>query len=164
MAPPLEISVVIPTRERYDVLARTLDALAVQDPAGVEAEVVVVDNGSRDGSLDRLRGLADRWSAPFPLVVASEETPGAAAARNAGIARARGERVLFLGDDCRPARTDLVAGHARARGGVLGRIDWDPEIEVTPVMRWLAETGRMVDYGRIEREAVLGPWAFYTGN
>src|SRR4051794_36855063 len=159
MGAPVDISVVIPTRERFEVLARTLEGLAAQDPGGVSAEVLVVDNGSRDGSLEHLRELAERWAGPFPLEVVSEETPGAAAARNAGIARARGERVLFLGDDCRPAGPGLVAGHARAAGAALGRIDWDPGIEVTPVMRWLAETGRMVDYGRVERESELGAWA-----
>src|SRR5437667_4531800 len=140
MASPPDISVVIPTGERFEVLVGTLDALAKQDPAGVEAEVVVVDNGSRDGSLERLHDLAGRWAGPFPLAVSSEEKPGAAAARNAGVARARGNRVLFLGDDCRPAGPDLVAGHARAGApgvAVLGRIDWDPQIEATPVRRWL---------------------------
>src|SRR4051794_35889771 len=121
MGAPVDISVVIPTRERFEVLARTLEGLAAQDPGGVSAEVLVVDNGSRDGSLERLRGLADRWAGPFPLAVVSEETPGAAAARNAGIARARGERVLFLGDDCRPAVADLRAGAPRgSRGGGRG--------------------------------------------
>src|SRR6266480_4177718 len=101
MVAPVDISVVIPTRERFGVLARTLDALAAQDPAGVSGEVLVVDNGSRDGSLERVREVADRWMGPFPLVVISEPTPGAAAARNAGVGQSRGERVLFLGDDCR---------------------------------------------------------------
>jgi colanic acid/amylovoran biosynthesis glycosyltransferase len=164
MAAGVDITVVVPTRERLGPLGRTLDALAAQELGGVEAEIVVVDNGSRDGSLDRLRELAEGWAGPCPLVVLSEETPGAAAARNAGIARARGRRVLFLGDDCRPARPDFVAGHADASTAVLGRIEWDPEEEVTPVMRWLVETGRMVDFGRIERSPELGPWAFYTGN
>src|SRR5436190_10440067 len=164
MAAALDISVVIPTRERFGALERTLDALAAQELGAVRAEVVVVDNGSRDGSLDRLHARASRWTGPGDLVVLEEPTPGAAAARNAGIARARGRRVLFLGDDCRPVDVDFVAGHARGAGAVLGKIEWDPSVEVTPVMRWLASRGHIVDYGRIERASELGPWAFYTGN
>src|SRR3954451_21631222 len=127
MATPPDISVVIPTRERFDVLAGTLDGLAAQETAGVEAEVVVVDNGSGDGSLERLRELASRWAGPWPLVVLTEESPGAAAARNAGAARARRGRLLFLGAHSRPAVHDLVAGRTRAGAAdvaVLGRIDW----------------------------------------
>src|SRR3954454_14533789 len=162
MAAAPDISVVIPTRGPFDALARTLDALAAQESDGVAAEVVVVDNGSSQD----LRDLPDRWRGPFPLAVVSEATPGAAAARNAGIAQARGGRVLFLRGDCRPGFPGFVAGHARAADGVavLGRIEWDPEIEVTPVMRWLARSGHMVDYARVSQSDVLRPWAFSTGN
>ncbi|MFL5886403.1 MAG: glycosyltransferase [Thermoleophilaceae bacterium] len=162
-AEAIDISVVIPTRDRIDALARTLDALAAQEVGGVAAEAVVVDNRSSGAA----RALSRRWEGPFPLEVVAEETPGAAAARNAGIARARGRRVLFLGDDCRPVSSGFVAGHARAPDGVavLGRTEWDPEIEPTPVMRWLERSGHMVDFDRVERCAdSLGPWAFYTGN
>src|SRR5436190_19448887 len=137
MAAALDISVVIPTRERFGALDRTLDVLAAQELGAVRAEIVVVDNGSRDGSLDRLHARASRWAGPVDLVVLEESTPGAAAARNAGIARARGARVLFLGDDCRPARNDFVAGHAASDVAALGRIERDPDAEVTPVTRWL---------------------------
>src|SRR5690349_12690843 len=160
MAAPVDISVVIPTIGRSEVLARTLDALAAQDLGGVLGEVLVVDNGSAEG----LDGLRSRWHGPLPLEVVVENTPGAAAARNAGIARARGSRVLFLGDDCVPASADLVAGHARADEdvAVIGQIEWDLGVEVTPVMRWLADSGHMVDYARVARADDLGPWAFYT--
>ncbi len=47
--------------------------------------------------------------------------------------------------------------------GVVGHIDWDPAIPTTPVMRWLGERGKMVDFDRLGREAP-GPFAFYTGN
>ncbi|MFL5912708.1 MAG: glycosyltransferase [Gaiellaceae bacterium] len=158
MAPSFDISVVIPTRARFEVLAGTLEAL---DPGGIRAEIVVVDNGADA----RVPSLAETWQGPVPLVVEAEPTPGAGAARNRGIAVARGRRVLFLGDDCRPVRPDFLAGHASAgEEAVLGRIEWDPSVEQTPVMRWMEASGHMVDYGRVERSPSLGPWAFYTGN
>ncbi len=55
MGPDPDISVVIPTRERWPKLARTLDQLARQRLGRVQAEVVVVDNGSEDGSWERLQ-------------------------------------------------------------------------------------------------------------
>lgn len=152
-----DVTVVIPTRDRWDVLSRTLAALRRQQLGPFEAEVVVVDNGSRDrpGELDGARLVA-------------EPVPGAAAARNRGIAEARGRVVLFIGDDCIPADGGLVRGHAEshAAGGtraVTGRIEWDPSVERTEVMDWLERSGQMVDMARLARERP-GPETFYTGN
>ncbi|MEA2397833.1 MAG: hypothetical protein QOK25_1389, partial [Thermoleophilaceae bacterium] len=86
MARGPDITVVIPTRERWPVLRGTLEALAAQDLDGVEVEVVVVDNGSRDASLERLRQHAARVP---DLRVVEQPAPGAAAARNRGVAEAR---------------------------------------------------------------------------
>jgi glycosyltransferase involved in cell wall biosynthesis/GT2 family glycosyltransferase len=169
MEGPLEISVVIPTRDRWPVLRRTLESLEAQDLDGVAAETIVVDNGSRDGSLEQ----AEAWAAaggPLAARVVREARPGAGAARNAGAREAAADLILFIGDDCRPARPDFVSGHARAhreepdpRFGVCGHIAWAPEIEPTPVMEWLIETGKMVDHRRAA-QAPPGPETFYTGN
>jgi GT2 family glycosyltransferase len=155
-----DISVVIPTRDRDRVLDRTLDALERQELGGVEAEVVVVDNGAPEGALARLDGR--------PVRVVTEPVPGAAAARNRGIAEAGGELILFLGDDCIPATPDLVRGHVEAHAGrdpraVVGRIEWDPAAERTEVMDWLERAGHIVDMARLDREPA-GPATFYTGN
>ena len=149
------------------MLRGTLELLARQELAGVSAEIVVVDNGSGDGS----REAAERWAAEReggpPLKMLHEPRPGPAAARNTGVRAAEGRLVLFLGDDCRPAAPTLVAGHARAHDGgaaaVSGRTDWDPAVEITPVMDWLLRSGKQFDFGRAEREEP-GPWLFYTSN
>jgi GT2 family glycosyltransferase len=151
-----DVTVVIPTRDRWDVLARTVAALREQELGDVEAEVVVVDNGSRTPAPE-LEGAR----------VVVEPVPGAAAARNRGVAEAGGEFVLFIGDDCVPADRGLVRGHAelqrRAPGAITGRIEWDPAVERTPVMDWLERSGHMVDMERLRREQP-GPETFYTGN
>lgn len=151
---------VIPTRDRERVLDRTLKALGKQDLGGVEAEVIVVDNGAPAGALDRVEGGSVR--------VVAEPSPGAAAARNRGIAEARAPVVLFLGDDCIPAVPGLVRGHAEAHANgepraVVGRIAWDPSVERSEAMDWLERAGHMVDMARLDREAA-GPATFYTGN
>ncbi len=164
-----DISVVVPTRERFEVLEGTLAVLARQRLDGIGCELLVVDNDSADGSRERLETLAASGDWPFSIRVLCERARGAAAARNAGVAAARAPLVLFLGDDCRPLDDGLVAGHVAAHEeegpgvAVVGRIDWDSDGGVTPVMRWLDETGKMLDYRRLE-ESEPGPFLFYTGN
>jgi colanic acid/amylovoran biosynthesis glycosyltransferase len=165
----VELSVVIPTRDRWNLLAGTLDQLARQDLAGHAMEVVVVDNGWRDGTRARLAAAArERWPS-LALRALAERKPGSAAARNAGIAAATGEVVLLLGDDCRPAHAGVVAGHLRAHkdaGGspraVVGSIRWDPAFERTEAMEWLERSGAMRDPAA--SPPVSGPGGLYAGN
>ena len=163
-----DITVVVPTRERFEVLEETLAALARQRLDGISCELLVVDNDSADGSRERVEELAEgRW--PFSIRVLRERARGAAAARNAGVAAARAPVVLFLGDDCRPLDDGLVAGHLAEHEeegpgvAVVGHIDWDQTVGLTPVMRWLDDTGKMLDYRRLDH-AEPGPFLFYTGN
>ena len=151
----MDLSVVIPTRERWEVLQGTLDALGAQELGGIEAEIVVVNNGA-PGEAPRLPGAS----------VVDEPRPGAAAARNAGIAAAASDLVLFLGDDCRPVQADFLAGHAAAhRAGdpwlaVVGGITPDPAVAGSRFMRWLSESGKLID-----EAGFSGDWrSFYTGN
>jgi glycosyltransferase involved in cell wall biosynthesis len=85
------VTVVIPVRDRADLLRATLRTVAEQ--TAPPAEVIVADDGSRDGSAEVAAALGAR--------VLRREAGGwgAAGARNAGLAEARGERVLFLDSD-----------------------------------------------------------------
>src|SRR4029079_11522793 len=93
-----ELSVVMPTHNRLEVLAEVLQALEFQqEPPSFE--VVVVDDGSTDGTADWLRSRSCRIS----LRVMLQENHGPAAARNTGVAAASGRWVAFLGDDTVPS-------------------------------------------------------------
>lgn len=94
MADAPEITVVIPSRDRWALLStRALPSAMEQED--VPHEVVVVDDGSADGTFDRLSSIED----PRLRVVRRNRSSGMAAARNAGLAVARGEWVAFLDDD-----------------------------------------------------------------
>jgi glycosyltransferase involved in cell wall biosynthesis len=70
------------------------------------AELVVVDNGSRDGTAEYLSRIAA--TSDIALAAVHEPRPGLAAARNAGLARSRGRLLVFVDDDCRLHRDYLV--------------------------------------------------------
>lgn len=91
--PGCDLSVVVPTRDRPDLLASCLAALAACDVAPVE--VLVVDSASRDA--------AAVVAAAAGATVVRCDLPGASRARNAGWRAARGSIVAFVDDDVRVA-------------------------------------------------------------
>lgn len=165
----LPISVVIPTYRRPELLTRCLDSLSRQQVDG-EFEIVVVD----DGSGDETSAVLDHWSDQLTALRAFEqpENRGPAAARNRGFREARGELILFLDDDI-VAPPDLVQRHLDTHAerndpslGILGRVEWEPGLRVTPFMRWLDRSGLQFAY---DTWLVAGPVdppyaAFYTCN
>jgi len=102
-----EVSVVIPTRNRWPFLSHTLASALAQE--SVSLEVVVVDDGSDDQTPERLPAVGD----PRVRVFRHERGLGVARARNKGIEEARGAWIAFLDDDdtWAPAklRTQLAA-------------------------------------------------------
>ncbi len=134
------LSIVIPTRDRCAILQKTLQRIDRSDElSAAELEIVVVDDGSRDGTASFLSKARSK----FPLRIARSEGEGPAAARNLGIQAATGARILLLGDDT-PPRAGTLREHAAppARDvGIQGHIAWDPEVPVSGVMSFLAPEG-----------------------
>lgn len=129
-----EISVIIPTHNRWHLLRRTLAGAIAQE--GVDHEVVVVDDGSSDGTSERLAELGE----PRLRVFRHERGKGVAHARNRGIEEARGEWVAFLDDDdlWAPDKLRAQLGAARAVGAPFayaGAIVVDEHLEVVDVQR-----------------------------
>ena len=99
-------SVIIPCHDAGRTLGLQLEALWRQQDAE-PFEVVVVDNGSTDDTVAVARSWADRLDL---RVVDAADRPGAAYARNRGVALCRGAKLLFCDGD------DLVAPHFVAHG------------------------------------------------
>ncbi len=129
------VSVVIATRDRAASLRDTLRSLAsVQVPAGLPAEVVVIDNGSTDDTRQVVADFAEE--AALDVVYVFEPQPGKCRAQNAGLERARGEVFLFSDDDVR-FPPDWIEGMSRAilegrADTVQGGVRWAPEILRSP--------------------------------
>jgi hypothetical protein len=137
-----QVSFVVPAYNAAATLAATLDSLAAQTFADWEA--VVVDDGSRD----RTASVALARSKLDPRIrVVRQPNGGSSAARNRGIAEARGLLIGFLDADDWIAPTFLetlvpLADRGRAVGycayrrvlpsGRISPVDWCPELEVDP--------------------------------
>lgn len=91
-----EVTVVIPTRNRWPLLSRAALPAALMQ-RGVELEIVVIDDGSTDETPARLAELAAREHRL--RVIRHGERMGVARARNAGIESAHGQWIAFLDDD-----------------------------------------------------------------
>ena len=104
---PADLSVIIPVLDEADGIVQALTALAPMRARGVE--IVVVDGGSRDQTIERARPLADR------VIVAPR---GRGAQMNAGAAVAAGTVLLFLHADTRlPDDADRLIVEGLARSG-----------------------------------------------
>jgi glycosyltransferase involved in cell wall biosynthesis len=112
MAAPTRTCVIIPVRNRRDLLARTLDALNTQ--TADDFDVVVVDDGSTDGAGDLAssRTIADR-----PVRVLRTDGVGAVAARVLAIESSRSPVLAFTDSDCEPDPQWLEAGLAAIERG-----------------------------------------------
>lgn len=91
----MKISIIIPTYNRRKVLKRCLQLLFAQEFPSQEYEIVLVDNGSTDGTNDMVASL----SPSCRLVYLVEPKKGPHIARNRGIKTARGEIVVFVDSD-----------------------------------------------------------------
>jgi peptidoglycan/xylan/chitin deacetylase (PgdA/CDA1 family)/glycosyltransferase involved in cell wall biosynthesis len=164
------LSVVVPTIGRRESLRRLLDSLAAQTASHDDFEVVVVDDGSSDGSAEFLAQFAA--TASIGVKVLRQNGSGAAAARNRGVLNAKGAIVLFLDDDL-VAAPDLIeqhlAFHAECAGlghACLGFMEWqrDHEGPLTEYLR--ATSNQYLDWNGVctGDPDDIGWQAFWTGN
>ncbi len=127
------LSAILLTRNRRDELRRTLSELRRQE---TPFELVVVDNGSSDGSPDAAR---ETW--PEALFVALPENVGVAGGRNRGIEAATGDVLVFLDDDASFERTDALAR-------IRARFERDPGLGI------IAMNMRVAGSGEPDRETI----------
>ncbi|MFY1699806.1 MULTISPECIES: glycosyltransferase [unclassified Solwaraspora] len=109
-------SVIIPTYNRRRLLEYTLTSLTRQSLPRDEFEVLVVDDGSADGTGEMVQGFADRFDLRY--FFQADTGSRAAAARNLGITEARSDICVFLDDGviahsgCLRAHVDTHEAHA----------------------------------------------------
>ena len=135
-----KVSVVMPTLDRADMVAATIDRIQHQTVSRDLYEVLVVDNNSSDHTPAVLTAKA----ALYPnLRLFSQLKRGAAATRNVGIREARGEIILFIDDDIL-AEPNLVEAHLTAhatnpKASIIGAVVSPWEQSTDPFLRYLRD-------------------------
>jgi glycosyltransferase involved in cell wall biosynthesis len=136
-----KLTIIIPTYNRKGILRKTLAAYRSQSAQEEILEILVVDDGSADGTESVVAQSSE--GSPVPIRYLHQENRGLASARNHGIREARGEIVLFGDDDIIPS-DNLLSEHLgwhrnypEVSVGVLGHVSWSPEVHPTPFMEWL---------------------------
>lgn len=126
--PRMKISVAVCTRNRALALPKALDSIeaALARVPEVRAEIVVVDNGSSDGTSQLL--AARQRAHPDRFVPLFEPRKGLSCARNAALRHVRGDLVVFTDDDCLLAENyfeDALRHHAGDAEPVIrgGRVE-----------------------------------------
>lgn len=101
-----KISVIIPTYNRKQAVLNTAKRLLKQDYPKQKYEIIIVDDGSTDGTYEMLKKIKK-------IRVFRQKNKGPAAARNAGIKEAKYEIIAFTDDDCLPQKSWLkkIAGY-----------------------------------------------------
>lgn len=170
IAARMDVSVIIPTHNRCETLARTLLLYNAQKEMRGRFEVIVSDDGSTDATQARVETLSRNLDYPLHYLRHSPNR-GPSAARNRAIERAAGDVLLFTGDDIFPA-PDFLHQHwlwhteryPQAQAGMLGRLAWAEELHPTPFMHWLNDCGSQFSYGKIHHDEELEYGHLHTAN
>lgn len=148
------ITVVITTYNRPDALERVLDACLAQSDR--HFEIVIADDGSGEPTRTLVEQFAQR--SPIPIAHAWQPDEGfrAAASRNLGVARSRGEYLVFLDGDCVPQRNFIARHRALAAPGMLvtgSRILLAQSLTTRALTQRLALTDQSVSFWLRQRMA-----------
>ncbi len=164
-----KISVVVPTHNRKEILEKTLLSLLQQSIDPHRCQIIVIDDGSTDGTEERIRrhfggNLED------PILFLRQSNKGANAARNLGIENAKADIILILNDDTIPGSNLLElhlhehSTYPREESVVLGNVDWSPETPVTPFVNWLTHGGPQFVFHQIKGQREVSWHYLVTAN
>lgn len=154
----MRVSIVIPVHNQAKILEESIPSFFNQTLGQESYEVICVNDGSTDNSLEVLKGLGKQ----FPIKIVTQENRGPAAARNHGARETSGEILLFSQDDI-VADKNLLERHfdfhqkyPQENYALVGFVTWAPELKITPFMYWLEHGGPQFDYRRIHESARIG--------
>jgi glycosyltransferase involved in cell wall biosynthesis len=160
----MKISIIIPTIGRSS-LERVIKALMKnKNFVQIKPEILVIF----DGKKSRKRSFPILES-KFVRVFETGEKVYSSGARNFGIEKARGDILIFIGDDTIPDKNwlwrvvDFHEKFPKPEYALLGKISWFGDLAQDPFHQWLEENAQF-DFGRLKKGNKLDWRHFYTSN
>lgn len=161
----MNATVIIPTYNRKELVRKTLLSLEKQTYPKNEFEVIIIDDGSTDGTQEVISELKKKLK--LNLSYFKQNNKGPAAARNVGIKNAEGEYIYFVDDDIELSPICLeehMKTHEKEDIAVLGYTLWSDKIKVTEFMNFIAPNGFLFNYANIKNPNDCGYGCFWTNN
>ncbi len=159
-------SVIVPTYNRLPILKKCLDALEAQTLKASNFEVIVIDDGSSDGTEE----LLSQYCSSFRLQYLRQTNSGTGAARRNGVAHANGEYLLLMNDDTICDR-DLLEQHLKVqraylpqRWAVLGSFEYPASAQQRALTRYFCVEPFMFPQVSMEAGCPYGYSHFITCN
>jgi glycosyltransferase involved in cell wall biosynthesis len=160
-----QLSAVVCTFNRAELLAKMLESLCRQSLPREQFEIVVINDGSTDDTEDIVRSFKDK----LPLRYLFQKNAGLAAAKNHGLFASRGDFVLFLDDDDMATET-LFEEHVKTHReypseqyAMLGYTRLSPEIVSKPLMHFVVEVGCFLFSYPILKPGEILDYTFFWG-
>jgi glycosyltransferase involved in cell wall biosynthesis len=172
----MRCSVIIPTYRRCDILKECLERLEGQQYPHRDFEIIVVNDGSRDETERIVKNFAE--STDIAVSYLFQENQGQGIARNLGITRARGDIIIFIGDDIL-VEPDFLQEHLRFHDlhpaknqAVLGLTVWDRRMPKNHFLDFMVQGkalfgrfgGPQFAYDTLEGKEKADYRYFYTSN
>ena len=162
----MDLTIIVPTHNRSDLLGKTLRGFCEQESGELLWELLIVSDGSTDSTEETVIHFQDR----LPLRYLSQAKRGVSSARNRGLREARAPVALFLDDDVIPS-PQLIREHAQfhrerpdLESVLLGYVTWSPDLAITPFMRWYGEFGGLFGFSKLRNGQPANPKFLYTCN
>jgi GT2 family glycosyltransferase len=136
----MNVSILLVTRNRAEDLRQTLGAMTrVEVPEGLEVELLVVDNGSKDHTAEVAKSAT---GLPFPVRYILESREGKSNGLNRGLAESKGEMILFTDDDVRPPADWVTGMYAPISSGVADVVAGGVRLAPSLDRPWMTSTHR----------------------
>ena len=171
----LELSVIIPTHNRAEILSTCLEKLLENQFPKTKYEIIIVNDGSTDNTEEVVKEIQKEHK---QIRYFKQKKMGQGVARNLGMKEAKSEIILLIGDDIFVNKTFLEQHykthrlHPEKNYACLGLILWDPTIKISPLMEWLTNGsslfgrfgGHQFAYEKLENKEFADYNFFYTSN
>lgn len=162
----IDISVIIPTLNRLEILKKSLVAWErLNKFTKYKYELIYVDGCSED---DTVKFLKKNKSLPIKVI---EKIPnGVSSQRNVGICASSGKRILFTGDDIFPEKNLLdlhieIGKKIGLQNALLGNIEWHSDLKNNYLNKHITEIGcEQFDFTHLKPNSFTNFQHFYTSN